>query len=82
MAHFEHEFMGIPAFFTRDSGLDPNYRTGYQGLRTQGGSWQADYGRYRFMHADQLGSEGSDYELPSPRPAQGSLLSRQSASSM
>ncbi len=82
MAQFEHEFMGIPAFFTKESGLDPNYRAGYQGLRTEGGSWQADYGRYRFMHADQLGGEGGAYELQSPRPDQGSLLSKQSASSM
>lgn len=55
MARYVDDYQGISGHPTRPRGLDPNYREGYGGLRMQGGWGQAEYGRYRFVHEDEMG---------------------------
>ncbi|HET7228538.1 MAG TPA: hypothetical protein VFJ16_00915 [Longimicrobium sp.] len=57
-----------PGWGWDDDGSDPNWRGGtYHGLRMQGGSHQAAYGRERFYHQADLGGAGGfdgRYDLP------------------
>ena len=36
MSRYEYEFSGITARFVEPSGMDPNYRGGYRGMRMIG----------------------------------------------
>lgn len=86
---YVYSFQGIYGMATPATGLDPNYQPEYGGDRREGGSTIAAYGTYRRRHLRELGRPASTPELPPwaaagqiPRPLQGSLPSRQSASSM
>lgn len=61
MARYQRDFMGIPADPRESRGDDPNYGRGYRGMRMRGGPVQAAYGRYRQLHADDLGTMGGFY---------------------
>lgn len=59
MARYTDEYQGIHVRTDYAAGADPNYRGGvYRGQRMYGRGGQAEYGRYRLAHADELGGEG------------------------
>ena len=54
MARYEYEFSGIPARFVEPSGMDPNYRGGYRGMRMSGRDGRAPYGSHRIAHPGDM----------------------------
>jgi hypothetical protein len=58
MARYESEFEGIPGGFSAPTGMDPNYRDGYRGMRMQGEPGQAAYGLYRSLRSADLETAG------------------------
>ncbi len=59
MPRYARDFQGIPARIEGASGMDPNHRDGYHGMRMVSGRGQAPYGWHRYTHeADFEGSGG------------------------
>ena len=58
MARYEEEFAGMPARARPPTGVDPNFRGGYGGMRMHGGYGRAAYGAHRMDHLHDLEGSG------------------------
>ena len=58
MARYATDFEGIPGGFAAPTGMDPNYRDGYHGMRMRADPRQAAYGAHRRTRRSDLGTAG------------------------
>ena len=58
MSRYSTDFEGIPGGFAAPTGMDPNYRDGYHGMRMHGDAGQAAYGAHRRAHRHDLETAG------------------------
>ena len=58
MARYVHDFRDISGEPLPPTGMDPNYRGGYRGMRMGADPGQGAYGWYRWRHAGELGTSG------------------------
>lgn len=70
MAVYIRDFMGIPAWFNRRGGLDPNYGDHYRGMRMKRDDRRAAYGSHRMARQQDLGTAGGFYGHSSPAEGQ------------